>query len=149
MGDFKVGQLAKELVVGRLRDLPNPCMVAAEVVKRTLLVALKDGGAPDWKVIEDACQGGMTGLLLTEQDLAKGAVLILTSVADIATDLHLDPSEAMHAALRGLADIRRFAGSEKLLQIRDAIEARYMGVGEAFATILKSAPVEGTERVKP
>lgn len=135
MDDFKISQLTKELVTARLRELEDPCAAAAELVRGTLLVALKGlppGAAAESRVVADACQGAMTSLLLNDQSLTRGAVLILQRVSDLASELNLDGPEMLRSALRGIADMRRFARPETLADIRCAIESRFQGAGLAF-----------------
>ncbi|HEX4048454.1 MAG TPA: hypothetical protein VH309_11495, partial [Elusimicrobiota bacterium] len=50
----------------------------------------------------------------------------------------LDPTEAMRAALRALADLRRFVDPARIDDIRLAIEAKYMGAGEVFSEYLRA-----------
>jgi hypothetical protein len=133
--DFKISQLTKELVTARLRSLEDPCAATADLVKRTLSVALKGlepGAIAESRIIEDACQGGMTGLLLAENPLPKGAVSILEAVVDLAAQLNLDQPEMMKSALRGIADMRRFVQPNQLHEIEVAIETRYTGTGLVF-----------------
>lgn len=140
--EFKIRQLTKELVSAKLAELGDPCAAAAELVRRTLEVALQGlppGGAAEGRVVEDACQGGMTGLLLHEKDLPKGAVLILDAVVELAGRFNLDPTELMRAAMRGIADMARFTGAAVLFEIEGRIEARYQGAGGAFRALCEEA----------
>lgn len=137
MEDFKIGQLTKELVVARLRKMTDPGAAAAEVVKKTLAVTLKSTPpAESAQVIADGCKGGITGLLLADQDLARGAVLLLQAVSELAGESGLDPQEAMLAALRGFSDMRRFLRADQLSQMENELEARFHGAGNAFAEAL-------------
>lgn len=139
MDDFKIGQLTKELVAIELKKMVDPCAAAAELVKKTLAVALKSAPTDDsgrLNLIVDACKGGITGLLLAEQSLARGAVLMVEAVAELSTEFNLDPAEAMKAALRGISDVHRFARADQLQEIRHEIETRFMGAGEAFSEVL-------------
>jgi hypothetical protein len=152
MDEIRIGQLTKEMVAEELRQLGDPCAKAAAVVRKTLAAALSgDPPAADPKrVIEDAVKGAMTALLLADQNLTRGAMQILETVSEAAAAGHLDPTEAMCAALKGLSDLRRFAEPSKLDDIRHAIESRYMGAGEVFAELLREPlPPQNTPPAAP
>ncbi|MBI5200093.1 MAG: hypothetical protein HY925_00775 [Elusimicrobia bacterium] len=143
MESFRLGQLTKELVAAKLRTMDDPCAAAAEIVRATVSVALR--GTPDnpsaWPaIIKDACQGGITGLLLSEQNVAKGATLMLHAVGAVAVENHMDPTEAMAAALQGIADLKRFMLPEKMCEVKSAIDAEFMGAGECLSKLLDGKP---------
>lgn len=146
---FEIGQLTKELVAVKLKRMADPCAAAAELVKNTLSVAMKackgDAGAID-KAVADACRGGMTGLLLADQNLAKGAALVLEAVVELAGVNELHPADVMKSALKGMADLRRFLRADQLEDIQREIGTHFMGAGEAFATAIKLA--EQSENVE-
>lgn len=145
MESFKLGQLTKELVAAKLRVIDDPCAAAAEIVHATLKVAmasLADDTQAQAAVIEDACRGGMTGLLLAEQDVARGAVMHLRKVAEVAAAHHMDPTEAMLAALRGIADLKRFLPPDRLEKLRAAVDAEFMGAGDCLRKMLDAKPKE-------
>jgi hypothetical protein len=135
---FKIGQLTKELVALRLKELGDPCAVAAGLVKKTLVVALKAQPDQAPTVVSDACYGGLQGLLLAEQDMSRGAVLILEAVCDSANDTALDPTAMMRYGLAGIARVSKFVPSETLVTMRHALEERYNGIGEAFSEALSA-----------
>ena len=152
MEEFRIGQLTKELVASRRKGSMDPCETAAALVKETLALALKGipaGGSGQEGVIEDACRGGITGLLLADQDLARGAVLILEAACHLAADLDLDPTALMVSALKGLADLRRFVPPETLFTVQTAIEKQYLGVGEVFAELIAKAPAFEADKKTP
>lgn len=142
LDDSTLSQFTKELVSAQLKSLQDPCVVAAGLLKKTLSVALKDlppGSAFPAAPVESACQGAMMALLLGDQNLPKGAVCILEAVSELALEVHLDPTMMMWAALRGIADIRRFASQELLIDLRYQIELRFMGAGDALHQVLIEA----------
>lgn len=144
MDELRMHQLTKEMVAEELRLLGDPCKTAAEVVGRTLRAALQsppDGTAPE-RIIEDAVKGAMTALLLADQNLPRGAMLVLAAVLDASNDA-VDPTAAMGAALRGVADLRRFTDPNRLEEIRLEVAARYMGAGELFVEFLREPLPEG------
>ena len=139
--EFKVGQLTKELVAIQLKKMADPCATAANLVKQTISVAfkgIKPGEAGHVNIVEDACRGGVTGLLLAEQNLAKGSILILEAVSELSSELNMDPTEMMRSALKGIADMRRFLRPDQLLAIHREIELHYMGAGEVFSQFLQT-----------
>jgi|GEM_PF-3174533 len=147
MDELRIGQLAKEMVAEQLRLLADPCAAAAQVVRQTLSAALSGepvGGTPPERVIEDTVKGAMTALLLADHSLSKGAIMMIEAVHDVANDCQLDTTESMRAALRGLADLRRFVTPEKVDEVRIAIDQRYMGAGELFADYLRQETLQET-----
>jgi hypothetical protein len=142
MDKFQIGQLTKELVAIRLKAMADPCAAAASLVKKTLSVALKGRPADDpgnAGLITDACQGGITAMLLADQHLPKGASLLLEAVVELCNELNLDPAVSMKAALLGISDVRRFARPDQLHEIQREVESHFMGAGEAFADALAQA----------
>ena len=148
--EFKVGQLTKELVAIKLKRMDDPCAAAAELVKQTLGVALRAvaPGAPEGahaQVVTDACQGGMTGLLLAGHELGRGAALMLEAVSELANHFQLDPTMMMEAGLKGIADMRRFANPDQLEDIRREVGRHFLGVEALFEEMLRR-PVSEAER---
>lgn len=141
MDELRIHQLTKEMVAEELRALGDPCAAAAAVVKRTLTAALQSApeGTSAETIVEDSVKGAMTALLLADQSLARGGLLVLDVVLDVTAKADLDPTESMRAALRALADLRRFVDPSRIDDVRLAIESKYMGAGEVFAEFL-SAP---------
>lgn len=133
---FQIGQLTKELVALKLKELQNPCAVAAGLVKDAIAVACKARPQEARTVVSDACYGGMQGLLLADQDLARGAEMILGAVSEAAADASLDPTELMSYGLAGVARIAKFVTRERLVAIQSALEERFQGCGEAFSAAL-------------
>lgn len=154
MDELRIQQLTKEMVAEELRMLGDPCAAAAAVVRKTLSAALESplDGTPPMRIVEDAVRGAITALLLAEQSLTRGSILLLEVIVDVAAKAQLDPTEAMRAALRALADLRRFADPARIDDIRLAIGAKYMGAGEVFVEYLrvplpaKAAPSAAVDR---
>jgi hypothetical protein len=144
MEQFRFVQLTKEMVAEELRLLGDPCAAAASVVRKALMAAFQGaapGDTPSAQVIEDAVKGAMTALLLADHSLTRGSILVVEAVMDVAFKRDLDPTESMRAALKGLADLRRFVDPSRIDDIRLEIEAHYMGAGEAFMEFLRGVPV--------
>ena len=140
MDELRIVQLTKEMVAEELRLLGDPCAAAASVVRRTLTAAFQ-GAAPGdtapQRIIEDAVKGAMTALLLADHSMTRSSILVVEAVMDVATKRELDPTESMRAALKGLADLRRFVDPARMDDIRLEIEAHYMGAGEVFMEYLR------------
>lgn len=153
MDELRIGQLTKEMVAEELRQLADPCATAATVVRKTLSIALNGvpaGGTAPERVIEDAVQGAMTALLLADMSLARGAVLVIEAVHDVASERQIDTMESLRAALRGLADLRRFVTQQRVDEVRHEIETRYMGAGEVFQEYIDAdARAEAQAAQKP
>ena len=128
------------MVAEELRILGDPCAAAAAVVRKTLTAALQSApeGTPSERIVEDTVKGAMTALLLAEQSLARGGLLVLDAVLDVPAKANLDPTESMRAALRALADLRRFVDPARVDDVRLAIESKYMGAGEVFVEYLRA-----------
>ncbi|HXT00199.1 MAG TPA: hypothetical protein VN915_05960 [Elusimicrobiota bacterium] len=140
MEELRIHQLTKEMVAEELRALGDPCAAAAAVVKKTLTAALQSApeGTAKEMIVEDAVKGAMTALLLAEQSLARGGLMVLEVVLDVTAAANLDPTESMRAALRALADLRRFVDPARVDDVRLAIESKYMGAGEVFSEYLRA-----------
>ena len=139
MENFKIGQLTKEMVVARLKKIEDPCVAAAQLVKKALAVVFKDKSPDDptvATVIQDACHGGMTALLLAKQNLAKGSVLMLQVVSEVTLEAGLEPMRTMQSALLGIAELHQVVSSEQMEEIRREISAHYTGAGEIFSALL-------------
>lgn len=144
MDELRLVQLTKEMVAEELRLLGDPCAAAASVVRKTLMAALQGsapGDTPPARVIEDAVKGAMTALLLADHSMTRGSILIVEAVMDVTAKRELDPTDSMRAALKGLADLRRFVDPARIDDIRLEIEAHYMGAGEAFMECLRDVRV--------
>ncbi len=144
MDELRIVQLTKEMVAEELRLLGDPCAAAASVVRKTLMAAFQGaapGDTPPARVIEDAVKGAMTALLLADHSMTRGSILTVEAVMDVAAKRDLDPTDAMRAALKGLADLRRFVEPARMDDIRTEIEVHYMGAGEVFMEYLREVPI--------
>lgn len=143
---FKVGQLTKELVAAELRNAPDPSLLAAQTIRKTLVVTLKTlqpGDRPSSIAIEDAVRGGLQGILLADYDVARAGILTLREMANLAQDAGLDPMETLLSAMRGMASLKRLIPPEQMDRLRLAIDAEFHGAGEAFSVLLSQVPDPG------
>jgi hypothetical protein len=145
MDELRLHQLTKEMVAEELRRLGDPCAAAAAIVRKSVGAALKNlpEGTEASRVVEDGVKGAMTALLLADQSLPRGGMLVLEAVLAAADEAHADPTETMRAALLGMADLRRFADPARIEEIHAAIEAKYMGAGEVFVEFLRAPVADG------
>ena len=134
MDRIRLQQLTKEIVAEELRRLGDPCEVAAQVLRKTLSAALSTA-EDSQRLIDDAVKGAMTALLLADHSVIRGSVLALQTVLE-ATEGRVEPTFAARAALKALADLRRFVPPERTEEIRAALEARWPGFGQTFAEFL-------------
>jgi len=135
MDTFNIGQLTKEMIAGRLGEMEDPCAVAAEVMERALLSALRNSqslGPTERAMIAEVCHGAITGILLKHQSIPHGAVQIMRAVASASHKLSLDSTEMMMQAVRGIARVRAVASQEQMYQAAYALESEFMGAGEAL-----------------
>lgn len=143
---FKISQLTKELVASELRTSTDPCLLAAQTIRKTLNVTIKaiPIGDPSWKTaIEDAVRGGLQGLLLADFDVAKGGIYTLRELTHLSQDLGLDPMDTLLSGMRGMASLKRLIPPERMDALRLQIDAEYHGAGEAFSALLSKVPDPG------
>jgi hypothetical protein len=148
MKDFQVSQMTKMLVIEAVKEAEDACAEAADQVRRVLMVALKDVNPADadWKrIAENACEGGLVGLLLSKKDIANGAVQIIRATTEAAYELNLDATQMRDSALQGIANIQRFAGPNEIAKIRVAINQHYPAGGKSFLFALRKAQLDSVQ----
>lgn len=141
MDDFNLETLAKEIVVERLRSVPDAPAGAGEVARQFVTKAItgtQARQAPRESVIA-TCRGLMSGMLLLEKDLPATAVAILSQMSIVATETHQDPAELMTFAMEGIASVACLAGRPACDAIEQAIDTAFMGAGQVFADACKTA----------
>ena len=138
--EYDFEKLAKEIVVEKLKNSPDPSAVAGEVVHKIALAALKstEKRQEPRVTIAAACRGVMAGMVLIEKDLPKTAVALIAQMATIAQETSLDPAECMTWAMEGIAPVVKVAPAGSADAVGDAIEERFMGAREAFQAVLQS-----------
>lgn len=143
MDAFDFEQMAKDIVTDRLKSVaPDEVpSVSADIVRDIVVSGVASTGAKQdpRMTVSGTCRGAMGGLLLLEKDLPSAAVAILAESAAIANETGLDPGDMMTWAIEGIAPVARMAGSNVEGAVQEAIEAKYMGAGEAFAAACRSA----------
>lgn len=134
MDPFNLSQLTKAMVQSQLRNLADPTLVAADVVRGTVLARLR-GRPPLAQAqleIAEICRGAVAGMALMECPLERGCAAALAMVLDAARILALPPEAVLAAATQGLSDARRFCPPEALPRIRAALDRTSLGAGELF-----------------
>jgi hypothetical protein len=135
METFNLAQLTKEMVVGQIKNLADPTMVAAEVVRGTLIARLKGHKLSNYEVqdvVVEICKGAIAGMVLMEVPLPRGAAAILHAAEVSSKSLPYDKHLMTTAAIKGIADVRRFTTKEIIGQIRHRINTTWLGSGEIF-----------------
>lgn len=141
MDDFNLEKLAKEIVVARMKDLPDAPSAAGLVAAQILAKAVASTQArqaPRDTVVA-VCRGLMSGMLLLGKDLPSTAVAILKQINLVAESTQQDPAELMTWALEGIAPVAGIAGRQTRDAVEEAIEAAFMGAGQAFASVCQTA----------
>jgi len=142
-----LNRLTREMVSARLADINDPAALAADVAGKTIALGLKASpGLERLDLIREVCSGAMAGLLVGGERVPAGAAGILSCVVDAASTGHIDPCEAMTAALRGIAEISRAAPEGQLYDIGCALEERFHGAGDAFRRLLQERSAMGSLR---
>lgn len=141
MDAFDFEPLAKEIVTARLKEAADVPAAAAEFARQMIVagVASTQSKQDPRKTVTDVCKGIMGGALVLEKELPPIAVALLAETAAIANEVHLDPAEMMTWAMEGFASVCRMGGAPVESAVQEAIEAKYMGAGEAFAAACRAA----------
>lgn len=137
---FKVSQLTKELVTAELRNAPDPTLLAAQTIRKTLAVTLKNlkpGDRPSAIAIEDCVRGGLQSIILADFDVSKAGIHTLREMTHLAQDLGLDPMATLMSAMKGMASLKRLIPPERMDRLRLLIDEEYHGAGEAFSMLLE------------
>lgn len=139
---FNLGQLTKEMVVSRLKEVEDAPAAAAEIVTKTIISAVKStraAGQSPRDTVAEITWGAISGLILIEKDLPRGAALLLKGLAEVSASLDLEAADLMTWSLEGMARIAPVATPEIRARLREAIETEFMGVGEVFDGLCEQA----------
>jgi hypothetical protein len=139
--EYDFEKLAKEIVIEKLKDAEDSPALAAEVAHKLVVSGLAgtDGRLDPRATVAAACRGVMSGMLLIEKDLPKTAVALLNMMALISQEANLDPAECMTWAMEGIAPVAKLTSGETAESIGAAIEENFMGAGQVFEDILRTA----------
>jgi len=135
---LEFGHITKEMIVSNLKGAEDAPKVAADIVRQTITAGLpsaRASGKNPQDAVQEICFGAMSGLLLIEKDLPKGAILIIKGMAEIAQKVGVEPSELMTWAMEGIARITPMTSVQVREEIRALIEQDYMGAGEVFSNL--------------
>jgi len=135
METFNLAQLTKEMVVGQLSSLTEPARLAAQTVRGTLVVRLKGHRLSNYEIKEavvEVCRGAIAGMILMECSLGHGAVHLLIAAEAAAKEADVDAELVASAAIKGIADARRFVTKDVLSEMRARLEVLRPDAGAAF-----------------
>jgi hypothetical protein len=134
-------KLAQEIVAEKLKDAADPPALAAEIALKIAVAGVTSTrGVQDPRLTVSAtCGGVMKGMLLIEKDLPKTAVALLTQMAVVAQEANLDPADCMTWAMEGMAPVVKLAPEGTSDAVGAAIEESFMGAGEVFTNLLRTA----------
>jgi len=137
--EYDFYKLAREITAARLKDAADaPAAKIACQIIGSCVPGTRQRQDPRLSV-KEACRGVMAGLLLLDKDLAAASVDILQSMAHLAQEIHLDPADMMTWAMEGIAQVAVLGSPDLKLQIREAIEEKFMGTGEIFGALCEKA----------
>lgn len=132
---FNLAQLTKEMVVHQLKNLEDPARIVAEVVRGTLVARQKGPAASLADVqttVRDVCRGAVAGMLVVKCPLPRGCAKVLLAARSFAKSVGLDRDAINLAAIKGLADVRRFVDTKTVEEIKVALEGTRTGTGTEF-----------------
>jgi hypothetical protein len=139
--EYDFEKLAREIVIGRLKDVEDAPTTASEMARKIVVAAvLSTRSRQDPRVtVTDSCRGVMSGMLILEKNLASAAVALLVQMAFVAQEANLDPADCMTWAMEGIAPVAKLAPGGAVDSIRASIEENFMGAGTVFEDILRTA----------
>lgn len=136
--DFE--KLSREIVVSQFKGVPDAPDKTADLVKRTLVAAIKGTReakqAPD-EIVRQVVAGSLAGILLIERELPMSAVFILRRTADAAQDVGIDPQEMLTWGLQGIARVMKMVQPPVIVAVQNEIESAFMGAGGIFADLCR------------
>lgn len=146
---FNLGALTKEMVVSRLKEVEDAPAEAAAIVTKTIISAVQStraAGQDPKDTVAEITWGAVSGLILIEKDLPRGAALLLKGLAECAASLNLDAADLMTWSLTGLARMAPVASPDMRARVREAIEHEFMGVGEVFDGLCEQAKSQAPQQ---
>ena len=139
--EYDFEKLGREIVVSRFKDLEDPYSLAGEAARKIAVA-----GVAGTRTVQDphltvvaTCKGVSAGMLILEKDLAKTAVALLSQMAAVAQETNLDPADCMSWAMEGIAPIAKLAPGGGSDAVRMAIDESFMGAGEVFEQLVRTA----------
>jgi hypothetical protein len=128
---------AVTLQLRKTADLAGSGAAAAAVLGRELKTPPLFGGLPPAQAIEAGCAGALGALTLESADLCAGSMALLQTALEAGQDAGLLPSDALTAAMKGIARIAALAPSDQSAGLRDRLEQTYQGSGEVFDSLIR------------
>ncbi|MBI4060514.1 MAG: hypothetical protein HY403_03705 [Elusimicrobia bacterium] len=141
MDEFNLEKLAREIVIGLLKDADDAPTGAGELARQIVTDAVVGTRARQTPrdSVRAACRGLMTGMLFIKKDLPLTAVAILRQTNAIASDTHQDPSELLSWAMEGIAPVVLLAGGRAPAAVEQAVESAFAGAGRIFSRACETA----------
>lgn len=114
----------------RLRRVLGPAMIQAVQGEADLLTRRT--------FVTAVARGAMEAYLLLGRDLSEASVEVMHAIVEAGDTLGLETPFLMRWSLVGVAQAGLVAPPGTLPNIRGALEAEFLGVGEAFEEICRS-----------
>ncbi|MDE2142783.1 MAG: hypothetical protein KGJ84_10260 [Elusimicrobia bacterium] len=139
--EYDFEKLGREIVVSHCAGVADPYAVAGEAARKIAVAAVTSTrAAQDPRLtVAAVCRGVAAGMLILEKELPKTAVALLTQMGTVAQETNLDPADCMSWAMEGIAPIAKLAPGGAADAVRSAIDESFMGAGEVFEQLARTA----------
>ncbi len=132
----------QEFVLQNIQGAPDAVEAASRAADEMISAAVrktkdKPGAIPQDEIVREVCHGAMKGMLLADLDLPLGAVTLIGSMAEVAQEIHVDPGQLLTWSLEGVARLASGVPREKINEIGQAIDAKFMGTAEIFRDLCR------------
>lgn len=126
-----------------MKGAPNAIEAASRAADEMISAAVrktegKEGAIPRDEIVREVCHGAMKGMLLSDLDITQGAVVLIGSMAEVAQEIHVDPAELLTWSLEGVARLAAGVPREKMNEVAQAIDAKFMGTAEIFRDLCRN-----------
>lgn len=134
----------QDFVQKRIKNAGDPFEAASHAADEIIGAAVrktegKPGAISKADIVRDVCHGAMAGLLLADLDIAKGAVVLIGSMAEVAQEIKVDPAELLTWSLEGVARLTPLVSLQRMSDVGHAIDAQFMGTAEIFRELCRKA----------
>ena len=126
-----------EFVLENVKGAPDAIEAASRAADEMISAAVrktegKAGAIGTDEIVREVCHGAMKGMLMADLDISKGAVVLIGSMAEVAQEIHVDPAELLTWSLEGVARLAAGIPLEKINEVGQTIDAKFMGTAEIF-----------------
>ena len=136
-------KLTREIIKSQLKESPaeTAAAAAADIASKIIVAGVtKTSRRQDPHLtVMGICRGIMSGMLIIDKDLVATSVELVKSMAHLAQETHLDPSEMMTWAVEAIVAVSILGHPDLRADIREALERNFMGTGEVFDGLLARA----------